>query len=498
MKQNSPVLQNIPLDITGSSSFGRDPKVLASRTFNMIVADDFFIDYGGYENVLTISPSQKGRGIFTSVPANRLIIVMDNAVYSVNIFQTGTNRHYAYHFVGNIDTFSGDVFIEENNVNQIAICDQSSIYIYNYVGGSFVKATLPTGLVPGYVTFQNGRFVTSDKISARWALSQVGDGLNWFWSDTAGPVLGGFQTKSDLPTAVLRVPGRGNLLYVFGQTVTELWTDVGAPKFPYQRSSSINFDYGIVNAATLAASDEVVAWLGQNEKSGPVIMYTMGNETKQISTDGINYKFDQLNFPAKSSAFFIKISGHLIYQLTFYDPSDNFTIIYDFTLGKFYDATDENMNFHIARHVAFFNDEYYFVSFNDGNLYQMRSDLTTYNYGQGEIFEIPRIRICSNIRYPNQFRFGINNITFTLEQGNDTDHLFDNDPTYNPRIALSFSKDGGYQFSNYVTRPIYRVARRINRLNWWNIGSANDFTPQFRFWGRGPWKATNGIVSVYQ
>lgn len=499
MKQNTPTVKNIPLDIVGSSTFGRDPKILASRTFNMITADNWFIDYGGYENVSSVNPDGTGRGIFTSVRANKLIVVMGNSVYSVSVYNIEENnkRQYSIQFVGQIDTFYGDVFLDENNANQIAICDQNAIYIYNYVLSTFIKATLPLGFIPGYVTFQDGFFIAPDRNSSLWILSAANDGLNWFWGAAGAPVEGSIQTKPDLGVAALRVPGRGNLLYVFGQTVTEPWTDIGAPIFPYQKSSSINFDYGLVNSATLAASDEIVAWLGQNEKSGPVIMYTMGNEVHQISTDGYNYKFEQLNFPEKSSAFFVKLSGHLIYQLTFYDPSDNFSLIYDFTSGKFYDVTDENMNFHIARRVAFFQDEYYFVSFNDGNLYQMRADLTTFNYGIRE-YEIPRIRVCSNIRLPNQFRFAVNNVTFTLEQGNDADAVFDYDPNYNPRIAMSISKDGGYRFSSYSSRPVYRTARRINRLNWWNVCSANDFIPQFRFWGRGPWKATDGIVSIYQ
>lgn len=231
-------------------------------------------------------------------------------------------------------------------------------------------------------------------------------------------------------------------------------------------------------------------------------MYTTGGDIQQISTDGINFRFSKLTSPEKSSGFFIKLDGHLLYQLTFYDPKDNYSLIYDFDTGKFFDVTDEQMNYHIARHVCFFNGDYYFVSINDGNLYEMSGDFYTYDYGlhddkSPKIQEIPRVRVCSNIRKKDQSRFVTNNISATIERGNDTSNI-GNDPIYNPRIALSLSKDGGISFGSYKTLPTYRIGLRANRLRWWGLGLANDLVPQFRFWGKGPWKITNGTASTYQ
>lgn len=502
-KRSSPTQQPLPLDIVGSSTYGRNPKINASRTFNMIIADDWLVDYAGYKLVKSISPQGKGRGLFASIRDNRLIAILDNKVWSIGVYATGSERSYTISQVGVINSFNGDVFMDENINNQIAICDQHNIYIYNYVTGAFTQAILPEGFTPGYVTYQDGYFISPDVNSASWALSAVNNGLNWFWGASGEPVLGALQTKADYAKVTLRVPGKGNLLFVMGNFVTELWTDVGSAIFPYQRSYSINMDYGCLNAATVASLDHIVAWLGYNDKSGPVICYSTGGDIKQVSTDGINYRLSQLVDPASSSAFFMKLSGHLIYQLTFYNEKDNWTVLYDFTTQKFYDATDEYMNFHNARRVAFFDNEYYFVSFRDGNLYKMSPNLYNYDYGKFsddtlKIYNIPRIRICSNIRLPNQFRYSINNMTFTVEQGNDEDNDF-NDPDYKPGIDMCLSKNGGISFGNNAPRKmLYPVGRRMNRLNWWSLGVSNDSVAQFRFWGRGPWKCTNGEVNVYQ
>lgn len=489
----------IPTDIVGSSTFGRDNKIQSSRTYNLLISDDWLVDTYGYAVVKKVSPDLSGRGIFSSVRGEFILAVVGNKVLRLTptIISGSPLSNISAQEVGQIDTFTGDVFIAENNANQIAICDKSELYIYNYITASFESATLPDGVIPGYVTYQTGYFIIVDLLSSSWYLSDVNNGLSWFWGVSGTPVSGDIQTKPDKGAAAVRISGKGNLLFVMGTTVTEQWTSVPSPIFPYQRSTSSNIDYGCINPATISSSDELTAWLGGNEKSGPVILFSDGNTVSQISTDGYNFLFSNLKNPTKSSAFFMKISGHLIYQITFYDPDDNVSLIYDFTTKKFFDVTDENMDYHPLREVAYFKDRYYSISFNDGNIYQITENIPVYDYADRGSFEIPRIRICSNIRSPNQLRFSATNFSFILEQGNDPEHIVP-DPSYQPRIALSISKDGGYEFSSYVSKPVSRLARRQRRLVWWNLGSMNDLVLQLRFFSRGQFRAADGLVNLWQ
>lgn len=637
MKQKNPISESIELDMTGSSTFGRSPKVLASRTFNMIEADGWLTEYGGYKKIIELLSGGKGRGIFSSIPGNFMVAVVNENIYIIRKSYTLVDNQplYDIKLIGAIFTSSGDVFIDENNVSQIGICDKTRIYVYDYNANTFSIAVLPEGFLPGYLTYQNGRFATVDYNAATWLLSAPGNALNWFPDE---PMLGKIDTKPEVGRAIVRFPGRGNLIGILGKTVLEFWTDVGGAIFPYQKSSSTNGDYGIVNAATLAASDKIITWLGINEKSGPVIMYSTGDDVETISTDGINFRFEQLVNPEASSGFFVKLSGHLFYQLNFYDPADNFSVVYDFTSKKFYDVTDEKMDHHIARKVCFFDNDYYFVSFNDGNLYQLSAELSTYDYGtfsdgSPHICEIPRVRVNSNIRLKNASHFVVNNLNFTIEQGNDPANNFNNDAIdtkiilsedgiplvneqsgaylivdnpsdipqeifvlvaqdgttvmidetgvselitqvavleddvtliisqtgevlmdqsgafeiisqkninpppdedvvlivsqdgqimmdqtgnyeiiaqyllpphlvdtdiYHPRIAISLSRDGGISFGRWNEKDFYLSAHRVNKLNWWNLGMANDLVVQVRFFGLSRWKVTNGEVNIYQ
>lgn len=535
MKGRSPAFTQIPLDIVGSTKFGRYPKISVEQTYNMIISDDFMVPYAGHLEVANIADQAEGRGIFTSVNFNHMIVVIANGVYIVS-----TNNSFTK--VGTLVTYFGDVFIDENNTNQVAICDLQNIYIYSYLTGTFVTATLD--FIPGYISYQNGRFIAAAIGTDTWRLSAPGDGTSW---PNDSFHVGTFQTKPDTVVATQRFPGRGNLLFVMGKTVTELWQDIGAQLFPYQRNSTVNVDYGCLNPATIAFNDNIIVWLAANEKSGPMIAYSTGGDINKISTDGIDFKLSQLKNPSDSYGFLFRQDGHLIYQITF--QTDNLTYIYDFNTSKFFTLCNEYMDAHIAKRVAFFNDQYFFVSYTNGNLYQLSTQFTTFNG-----VEIPRIRVCRNIRMPDASRFAVNNLTFTLEEGTQNNVFINEDLltengqiiltenelpievslnrtiiTYSAlqaeddtilltesgeelliaenqeipypipqAVALSVSRDGGQSFGTIWSQNLNPRGVYKNRLIYWQLGSANDFVPQFRFWGLGRFVVTDGIVSLYQ
>lgn len=475
MRPSSPLMKQLPLDIVGSTKFGRYKKISSEQTFNMLISDDFLVPFAGYKNKAAISPNGQGRGIYPSSVRNlnQLVAVFDNGVYLVN-------QNVAYSRIGTIGTFEGDVFIAENNARQIAICDKQKLYIYDYSGNTtpaFQEVTLD--FTPTYIAFQAGYFIATNTTGNEWRLSDPNNGLSW---PADPPNVGEFETKPDRPIAVLPFPGSGNQLMVFGSIVTQLWTNTGAQLFPYQLNSYINIDYGCINPATIAALETIVVWVGVNENSGPAIMYTQGGKPIQFSNDGINFRLAQLTNPTNAYGFLFKQDGHLIYQVTW--PDDNLTLAFDFNTEKFFTLTDEYMSYHIAKRVVFFNDRYYFVSINDGNLYEMSSEFTTYDGA-----EIPRIRVCKNKRLPDSSQFIVNNLNFTLEQGEEADIQ---------RIDFSFSIDGGASFSDYEGYELNRLGKRQNRIDFWNKGMANDFVPQFRFWGQGRFVATDGVMSIYQ
>lgn len=479
-----------PIDIVGSNEFDRYKKQSIQATYNMIISDGALVPYAGYEKRLQLQTGiTEGREIFRSVKANKLIVVIGNVVYSI-----GTDLGVA--IIGQLATSSGNVFIAENDGDQIAIVDALTIYIYNIRTHAF--NAISVDFRPVYIDFQDGYFIAADGDSNQWRLSDLNNGL--LWPNTANTV-GELETKPDIMVATVRFDRQ---LFIMGRITTEIWHDVGARVFPYERDNSVSIDYGCVNATTIASGFGLLVWLAVNEKAGPTILVSTGSHPRQISTDGINFILDKLEKPEDSTAFLFEEDGHIFYQLTFF--TDDITLTYDFRTEKFYYITDHCLNAHIARRIAFFANTHYFIGTNDGALYELSSDFVTYKQTldpKEPGFVIPRIRITKPFRLPNASRYAMNEVNVTTEMGNAflprSVRLEPNGVAEIPQLAeLSMSKDGGETFGTVVTRPFNEIGRRANRLRWFNLGSGNDTVFQFRFYGPFRFVIINSTLGWWQ
>jgi hypothetical protein len=424
-----------------------------------------------------------GRGIYASSKLGKMIVVIDNRVYLVNLFfdqSLSMTFDSSVILLGMLQTSVGVVYIAENNKPQILISDNTALYLYDPTLTPTFRTIPGLLFTPGYITFHDTYFLcaaTNDTYytppaTNTWRLSGQNNGLIWA-NDAAS--IGVIQTKPDKTQAVVRFPSKGNMIYVMGQTVSEPWFDVGALLFPYQRNNQASIDYGCLSPATVAYMDEIVVWLAGNEKSGPIIMYSRGGNPQKITTDGIDYLFSQLTTPSDSQGFLYRQDGHLFYHINFY--TDNLSLFYDFNLNKFYHASDENLNYFIASQVAFFNNQYYFISKNTGNLYAFDTIYTTYQSTELQMMtggpssivyinnEIPRFRTCKNIRLPSQEYFIVNDIGFTIESG---------ETNYQQQLLAGYpfwiTQDGNYVISqgdsNYIVDQVgnYLITQNGNYL----------------------------------
>lgn len=480
--QRVPTEKDYPLNIAGSSTFGEYPKISVEQTWNSIISDGWTVPYGGDVLALEIESSGIGRSILSSYRANRIFVIVNDNVYSIT-------SNLSKQLVGTINTFNGFVSMAENEKNEIAICDGTNIWIYSYITGSFSPAFTSPGstldFLPDYVTYQNGFFIAGNSAQSSsanaWALCDLDNSLNWP-NDTQHR--GGFQTKADNVIAIVPFPGGSNLLFVMGNIVIEPWYNVGATLFPYQKQQ-YNIDYGTISPASVDFNEDMAIWLGQNEKSQLVLMYSNGGSVKEISTDGINYLFAHMLSPEDSYGFLYKQDGHLLYQFTF--PTANKSFIYDFKTKKFFNVSDKNLNYHPAKKMVLFNHKNYFISNKDANLYEFGTQFTTYN---GD--EIPRIRVCENVRLANSDPFIVNQLTFTMQQGDGAVYSANS-----PRIDLSISNDGGVTFGSNDSLILNDIGNRKNKVNFYQLGYCNDFVAQFRFLGVNRFIATNGLVTLY-
>lgn len=536
----------IPIQIVGSSTFGIYEKISGRKTYNMFESDGWLISYPGWKRVIELESSTgqrvEGRGFFRSIRGNLVVAVVNSGVWSLDQ-QIGAS------FIGNLATSSGPVFMDENLNGQIGIVDQLNLYIYNRFTNSL---TLQTGLVfenltPNYICFHNTYFLIGNG-------NTTSNGAQWFAfefaSDTTVDVaIGGelaLETKPDYARAIVRLSEKGNNVLVFGTAVTEIQNNSPIVNrqtnqvILYQRVSTINIDYGVLSVATIASSDNFVVWLAINEKSPPVIMYFDGQQARTLSSDGINYQLQRLNHPEQSVGFIYKTDGHLFYQITFYNPNDNLSLIYDFTTQKFYHVSDHELNYHPARQVVYIGNSTYFISLNNGSVYQIGSQFTSYDeniarvggahYNQDRNYIIPRQVIGDTWMIPNSRPdpFRANVFYLTMEQGADLtwselsattgcdDQIITEEGedviteggedvitedaigcfNYQPNVDFSFSPDGAVTYSNEVRNVLDYTAHRKNITQWERLGRMNQFTPRLKFWGYGRFVVGNAILVI--
>lgn len=546
----TPGSEQIPLNVVGASVFGDYPKISLEKTYNMFESDGFLVPFPAYHKVVAIAEdAEEGRGLFRSFRGDFMVAVVGRGLYRIDV-------NLAVMLIGTLNTSIGEVFMDENLNQQICIVDGTNMYIYNYFlhsltvqsGGPLAGIDAP--LRPAYVTYHNTFFLIGNG-------NKTGDGARWwsyeFATDTTITARTdmAIQTKPDNALAIVRIPGQASNVLVFGGAVCEVFTQTGglsvtgAPQ-DYQRNNSISIDEGCLSVSTIATNNTYIAWLGISDGNMPSIVVMEGQQTRRISTDGIDFFMQSLHAPETSTAMMYRINGHLFYHLTFYDPRDNTTLIYDFNTEKFYHLSDQNLDYHPARSMAFFNanensvldnvpQNIFFIAIKNGAIYQLSQEFTSIvediNFDMvpadvapapvdpNLVFEMQRVRICAPIRMPSSAPFKVNQLCFTIEMGcdeiesvqdcivlmitEDDIRIYSENPDYRQlvpedagsedcvgvpyqgRIDLAISKDGAESFSNYVPRYLNPLGIRKNILRWNKMGRVNDFTPKIRFWTLG-------------
>lgn len=445
------------IPFVGPSYSARSPNADAQRTVNCYLE----LDQGSprapvalYGTPGTVLRVTLGAGPIRGglVMGSYAYVVSGSGVYRLDTLFTAT-------LLGSISTSAGDVGMAHNGT-QVAIVDG--------VGGWLATASalaqitdvdFPNGVTR--VTSQDGYFI----------FTGLANSEEFFINETPrnGAVYSGtdFASAEGSPDYTLACISDHRELWLFGSESGEIWLNTGNPDFPFERSQNTFIEQGCAAAATVAAMDNTIYWLGGNKTGQGIVFKAQGYTPVRISNHALEKALAGYETISDARSFCFQIEGHAFYVLTF--PTADHTWLYDASTGEWTEwlwrdpGTNEDHR-HRANCAFFFNGEHIVGDWENGNLYAL--DLDTYSDNGDPIRRLRRTQAVSK----ESKRLFFAQMTVDMETGVGLATGQGSDP----QLMLRYSNDGGHHWSNEKTASLGAAGKYGRKVRFGPSGSGRD------------------------
>lgn len=253
-------------------------------------------------------------------------------------------------------------------------------------------------------------------------------------------------------------------LWLIGELTTEVWIGTGAGDFYFQRVQGAFIEHGSGATYSITTNDTLVFFLSQN-KSGNCQILKAGNyKIEEISTPAIVEEIKKYDRIDDAIGFCFQINDHTYYVIVF--PTGNRTWVYDIGTEEWfewawYDA-EGRQNRHRSNCIMFAFGKNIFGDFQNGNLYQLRSDISTDDENP-----IVRIRTFPHMVYDgNQVTYPCFRADFMTVKA---------DPNDGPlEVNLKWSDDKGNTYGFPIIQEAGGEAEYLKQAQWRRLGRARD------------------------
>jgi hypothetical protein len=271
-------------------------------------------------------------------------------------------------------------------------------------------------------------------------------------------------------------------IWLLGQESTEVWTNVGAPDFPFQIVSGMFIQHGCAAKYSIGRHGADIFWLARDRNGhATVAMGTAGNLARRISTRAIEDDFTRYSRLNDAVGFTYQLDGHVYYMLTF--PTANKTWVYDRTEELWHEEcwsdSDGVEHRHRAGAVAFAYDKIVVGDRVNGKLYFMDPEGYTH-----DTVPIKRLRTFPHLVDEGK-RVSYTRFIANMEVGTITDRAA------NPFISLRWSDTRGASWNDAMIQSLGLTGEYHTSTLWNRLGMARDRV--FELSWSGPMKtALNG------
>ena len=342
-------------------------------------------------------------------------------------------------------------------------------------------------------------FVYNDPVTQKWGAS---DFLSPISPQTS------YALKDGAPDDLVALIVDHREIYLMGEVSSEVWTDVGAVPFPFQRIPGTSTQHGIAAPFSLYRFGNSFAYVSRNNRGQAQIMQMKGYLPERISTHAVENSLAN-QYVDDAVAWTYQLEGHEVYVVTF--PTLNLTWAYDNASQMWhkwlYTAPDNSYQRHRGNCCAVFQGLVLVGDYENGKIYEL--DKTNYtDDGQNvrRLRRAPHLVTDFQRQYFDelqiQFQPGVGTTglsrsmtqqrnnpdpyyiypdatltigpfeTFTI--GNASGGVVISQTTTNPQAMLRWSNDGGSTWSKEYWVPIGGLGKYKNRAIWRRLGMARD------------------------
>jgi hypothetical protein len=294
-------------------------------------------------------------------------------------------------------------------------------------------------------------------------------------------------------------------IYLMGEASSEVWTDVGAVPFPFQRIPGTTTQHGVAAKFSIARVDNSFAYVSRNSRGQAQIMQMVGYVPQRISTHAVENSITQ-QYIDDAIAWTYQLEGHEVYVVTF--PSIELTWAYDATTKMWHKwlYTEDSGQFtrHRGECLALFQGLVLVGDYQNGKIYEVdKKNYTDDGQTIRRLRRAPHLITDMQRQYFDelqiQFQPGVGTTGLSVNIGITPlpstyiiypSAIFSIGPTEtfvlgapaisipttttNPQAMLRWSNDGGSTWSREHWVSIGQLGKYKNRAIWRRLGTARD------------------------
>lgn len=332
-----------------------------------------------------------------------------------------------------------DCFMTENGTH-VGIAADSHVYAANASGVTEVSVQRMNG-----ATYQDGYGVFTLEGTQSFYLTELDDMTSISALD--------FSTADAFPDTVMGCISHNRQLVIYKEKSAEIWDNVGAASFPFQRSPGGFIDRGCKASASIAKTEDTVAWLADDL----TIRALGGYRAQRISTPAIELLIQQVADPTSARGFTYAQNGHTFYCVSF----ETLSVAYDFVTGKWHERETYGDNRWRAHHYAYFADKNLVSEYDDNDIKEL--DDAAYSDEDGSQQRV----FTSGVINSDGLRAYMDEVYLEAEAGvGEGGGGGDDDPS----LFLECSDDGGFTWSTPREAKLGKLGEYSKRVHWTRLG----------------------------